>query len=84
MKHRKTLHMTKQCNEFEKETCKHGDELCLYMHKQQDFYQANMSKNKPINYEEQNQFKVKHIKNKHRRGKVIVTKQYNKCFVYLG
>ena len=44
MKHRKLTHRTKQCNEFVKGTCKHGDEECWYMHKQQDFYKANMAK----------------------------------------
>ena len=48
IKHRKTSHRTKQCNEFAKGTCKHGDEHCWYMHKHQDFHQANMFKRPPL------------------------------------
>ena len=48
MKHRKSSHKIKQCNEFINETCRHGDELCLYMHIYQDFNQVNLRKNSTI------------------------------------
>ena len=48
MKHRKSSHRTKQCNEFQKGTCANSDENCWYLHKNQDFHQANISKNPPL------------------------------------
>ena len=48
MKHRKTSHRTKQCNEFAKGTCKHGEEHCWYMHNYQDVHQVKMLKHPPL------------------------------------
>ena len=49
MRHKKSSHKTKQCNEFVKGTCRHGDDMCWYMHKTQDFYQVNNTKPPPLN-----------------------------------
>ena len=48
MKHRKANHRTKQCNEFVKGSCKNSDEKCWFMHKNQFFYQAKVTKNPPL------------------------------------
>ena len=49
MRHRKSSHKTKQCNEFMKGTCRHGGDMCWYMHNTQDFYQVNKTKPPTIN-----------------------------------
>ena len=48
MKHRKISHRTKQCNEFVKGTCKHGDELCWYMHTNPVFYKTDRTNTPPL------------------------------------
>ena len=49
MKHRKASQRTKQCNEFIKGACQKSDEHCWYMHTNQDFQQAHLNKNPPLN-----------------------------------
>ena len=48
MKHRKSNHPTKQCNNFFKGSCKNSDEECWYMHKIQVFHQARVTRNPPL------------------------------------
>ena len=48
MKHKKFNHRTNQCKEFLKGACTNTDDICWYMHKPQDFQQANWDKNPPL------------------------------------